>query len=560
MKLTKIFFWVTLTIVVLITRFYKLNEYPPSLTIDEVSIGYNAYSILKTGRDEWGYFLPTSFKSVGDYKSPVLIYLTVPLIKLLGLNEWAVRLPVAIFSCLSIYLFWILVSKFIFSKKYHHLSYVAVLIFSLSPWLITFSRSGFEAVLAQTFMLANIIFAFRLLKSGSIFDFVAMYTLAFISAITYHSTKIVVPIVNFFFIILNFKHFNHLILNWLSRSKVKFVAASLLFVVISLFFIKFFVFGHGSSRAQMTFLAKDFDYIKALLPTFLQHQHSAITSGVGLFSLWYKRLLEYFSPNFYLSNGLGLATPGHPSQGVIYAIEYPLVALGLLVFLKSSKFLNLSYKNNFLFKILFVWAIASLLPASITNNSQHSLRSLNILPVVCILMSIGFESLWEYSKNQKLLRSIFIGTIALGYVYGVARFADYYFLHYPVELSETRSYGWKQVARYGWEHHQEYDNVYVDPRFGTEGPYTYGVPNMYFLFYSQYNPSTYFGGRQKYIGTNFENFIFGEINWPNIDHTKNNLYIASPWSFPRELIGSDKQRFHVNFLNGKSGLYVVSDK
>ena len=44
-------------------RFYKVTEIPPSLNWDEVSIGYNAYSILKTGRDEWGVFLPIHFKA-----------------------------------------------------------------------------------------------------------------------------------------------------------------------------------------------------------------------------------------------------------------------------------------------------------------------------------------------------------------------------------------------------------------------------------------------------------------------------------------------------------------
>lgn len=560
MRSWKLFYWILIVFVALFSRFYRLNEYPPSLTIDEVSIGYNSYSILNTGRDEWGQYLPTSFKSVGDYKSPTLIYLTVPFIKLFGLNEWSVRLPVALFSCLSIYLFWLLVSKYIFSKDQYQLAYLSTFIFTLSPWLIVYSRSGFEAVLAQTFMLINLIFGFKYLKSGLISDFIGMFIFAVVSAITYHSTKIVVPIINLLFIVYNFDYFVSTVKKWYGDNKPVFILSIFIFMSLVIFFIKNYILGNGSSRAQMTFLIKDFDYAKTLLPTFASHNFGTLTSTIGLLSFWYKRLLEYFSANFYLSNGLGLATSGHPAQGVIYAIEYPIMILGLIVFLKNGSYLNLQYKNNFLPKILTIWAFASLLPASITNNSQHSLRTLNILPVVCIFISIGFASIWKSCKNHKVLQSIFIGTLFLGYVYGVARFTDYYFLHYPMELSETRSYGWKQVAEYGWKHHLEYDTIYVDPRFGTEGPYTYGVPNMYFLFYSHYNPRTYFSGRQKFIGTNFENFVFGEINWPNIDHTKNNLYIASPWSFPSQLLGSDKQKFFISFLNGKSGLYAVSDK
>ena len=46
-------------------RIYKVTSVPPSLNWDEVSIAYNAYSILKTGKDEWGDFLPLHFKSYG---------------------------------------------------------------------------------------------------------------------------------------------------------------------------------------------------------------------------------------------------------------------------------------------------------------------------------------------------------------------------------------------------------------------------------------------------------------------------------------------------------------
>jgi len=38
--------------------FAGLNLVPPCLNADEASFSYNAYSILKTGRDEYGKFPP----------------------------------------------------------------------------------------------------------------------------------------------------------------------------------------------------------------------------------------------------------------------------------------------------------------------------------------------------------------------------------------------------------------------------------------------------------------------------------------------------------------------
>ncbi len=556
----KFIFWIIILFVIFFSRFYKLQSTPPSLSIDEVSIGYNAYSILKTGRDEWGTFMPVSFRSVGDYKAPTLIYLTVPFVKIFGLNELGTRLPVAIFSTLNIFLFWILAKRFIFNKKFIWLSYLSTLISSLSPWLIPFSRSGFEAVIALTFLLANLIFAFEFRKSGRLLHFFLMFLFAYLSAITYHSTKIVVPLLNLFFIGLEFKSFKSCLSNWYKENRLALGTTTILFIMITFFFVQNFIFGSGSSRASMTMLSKDFDFAKGLLPQFLPHPYAGLTSFIGLFSLWFKRYLEYFSPNFYLTSGLGLVTPGQPGQGVIYAIEYLFLVLGFIMLIFRSKFFESILSTPLAAKILTVWFFVSLIPASVTNNSQHSLRTLNIIPVIAILITLGIAFIFV-SIGQDRLKYLFGFFILLGYIFGIVRFADYYSLHYPIELSETRSYGWKQMALYARDHHTEYDSVYVDPRFGTQGPYTYGIPNTYFLFYLEYDPFKYVNdANRKSLSTDFENFKFLEINWPDFDHTENNLYIASPWSIPVELIGSKQQRFYVPFLNNSSGLYAISDR
>jgi len=560
MKISNILFWILIVVIAFFTRFYKLDLYPPSLSIDEVSIGYNAFSILKTGKDEWGNFLPVSFRSVGDYKPPILIYLTVPFIKLLGVNETSTRLPIAIFSVINIYLFWILVKRHIFNKKYSYLSYLSTLIFLLSPWLIIFSRSSFEAVIALTFMLANILFIFEFRKSGRLINFILVFFFAFLSAITYHSTKLIVPLLNIIYILTDYKFFLNCVSGWYSKNKFFLLLTTLLLIGITIFFVDNFIFGPGASRAKMTFLMKDFDYARVMLPVFVSHPFSGITSVIGLISFWFKRYLEYFSANFYLSSGLGLATFSHPGQGVIYAIEYPFLIIGFFVLLSCRKFFDSSISPKYVNKILIVWFFLSFLPASITNNSQHSLRSLNVVPVISLLIAMGLITVLELSKKNttKYLLGI---AVVIGYILGIIRFADYYTLHYPVELSETRSFGWKQMAIYARDHHTEYNTVYVDPRFGTEGPYTYGVPYMYFLFYSQYSPSIYVNDPLRKVGrTDFENYLFTEINWPDINHAKNNLYIASPWSFPKEVLHSDKQRYFVPFLNRSSGLYAISDR
>ena len=80
-------------------RFYKLDSFP-ALNADEAAIGYNAYSLIQTGMDEHGNAWPIDFQSFNDYKPGLYFYLVLPFVKILGLNEWAVRIPNAFLGTL----------------------------------------------------------------------------------------------------------------------------------------------------------------------------------------------------------------------------------------------------------------------------------------------------------------------------------------------------------------------------------------------------------------------------------------------------------------------------
>ena len=94
-----------------VLRFYQLGQIPPSLNWDEVSNGYNAYSILKTARDEHGNFLPLTFRAFGDYNPALSVYTLVPSIALFGLNEFAVRFPSALLGTLTVLLTYLMVKQ-----------------------------------------------------------------------------------------------------------------------------------------------------------------------------------------------------------------------------------------------------------------------------------------------------------------------------------------------------------------------------------------------------------------------------------------------------------------
>src|SRR5437868_4259461 len=96
MKRTTLIILICITLFAGILRLWRLDTVPAGFNIDEAAFGYNAYSILKTGKDEYGTFLPLSLKSFGDYKAAGYAYIDIPFIALFGLNEFSVRLPSAI--------------------------------------------------------------------------------------------------------------------------------------------------------------------------------------------------------------------------------------------------------------------------------------------------------------------------------------------------------------------------------------------------------------------------------------------------------------------------------
>jgi hypothetical protein len=73
-----------------------LDTAPPGLYNDEASVGYNAWAIAHGGVDEHGASWPLFFQAFGEYKGPVAIYMLAPLLRVLPLTPYVVRLPAAL--------------------------------------------------------------------------------------------------------------------------------------------------------------------------------------------------------------------------------------------------------------------------------------------------------------------------------------------------------------------------------------------------------------------------------------------------------------------------------
>ncbi len=174
-------------------RLWQIGSVPPSPDWDEASLGYNAYSILHTGKDEYGKFLPVVIRSLDDYKPAFYMYVTVPSVAVLGLNVAAVRLPSAIFGILSVIAVFYLVRELFKDYKYKdELSLLASFFMAISPWSIQFSRVAFESNVGTSLNIFAALFFLKGLKKPALLPFSAIF--AALSIYTYQSEKVFTPL------------------------------------------------------------------------------------------------------------------------------------------------------------------------------------------------------------------------------------------------------------------------------------------------------------------------------------------------------------------------------
>ncbi|MFC1710451.1 ArnT family glycosyltransferase [Patescibacteria group bacterium] len=155
-------------VVAAVLRLVSLGNNPSHLSQDEAALGYNAYSILKTGKDEYGQVLPLVFKSFGDYKPGLYIYMTVPSVLVFGLSEFAVRLPSALAGILAVYLVFRIVVLAVSNDNSKRngitLGLLASFFLAINPLHVNLSRAAWETNLSLTLVLLAILMFYKALN------------------------------------------------------------------------------------------------------------------------------------------------------------------------------------------------------------------------------------------------------------------------------------------------------------------------------------------------------------------------------------------------------------
>ncbi|MEK7090943.1 MAG: glycosyltransferase family 39 protein [Patescibacteria group bacterium] len=170
---------IVILVVGAVLRLVWLDKSPGSVNWDEAALGYNAYSLWKTGADEYGTKWPLSLRSFDDYKPPLYAYLTAPIVGIFGLNEINTRLLSAMAGVASIGLLYLISAKLLGKR----IGLIAAGMMAVEPWAIFYSRGAWEANLSLTLILATMC----LILEGK---YTLGLVIAGINVFAYHSAKI----------------------------------------------------------------------------------------------------------------------------------------------------------------------------------------------------------------------------------------------------------------------------------------------------------------------------------------------------------------------------------
>ncbi|MBP9691126.1 glycosyltransferase family 39 protein [Candidatus Woesebacteria bacterium] len=513
-----------LGIITLIPIFLHMRQIEwPCFNSDEASFAYNAYSILETGRDEYGSILPTRFKAFGENKLPVTIYSMVPGIAFFGLNEVAARLPFILIGIFSPLMFFLLTRKLTGNSS---IGLIAAFLASISPWIQIMSRHIHENIIILALVIGILWYLSELHKKVTTRTLLMLAILVGIGLFTYHIGKVIAVFVMLWvgFLILFQKENKH---HWKTA--------------ILLFAIPIVLFGitelmNPTSRISNLLFSSNQGFTLKIEELRKEHDervlHNKVTHSIQVLSNQY---LAYFSPEFLVRYGDNNDRFGYEGISPITPIESVLFLIGI--------FYAFHHKEKYRFLMTSLLLIA---PVTAALSWQEYSLTRSFLLIIPILYFAAIAIYHLSHEVKKPLQILIAGAVLL---IGIACFAffswDFYFNHYPKKLQATSAWqcGYEDVGTYIRENYDDFDRFYITKKLGQ--------PYIFTLFYTQFAPEKYqkqaslsapdeygFGQVEQ-----FDKFIF---SFQHPDPQESAVVIGYPGEFSENVDQSRIQKVSLN--------------
>lgn len=456
---SRLFTGMALTLIVAIAialRVYQLAQLPAGFYCDEAGLGYNAWSIIQTGRDETGARSPLFIWSFDtSYKNPVWLYSAVLPISVLGLNEFAVRITSAAYGSATIVAMFFLGRALLSTWG----GLLAAGILAVCPWHLHFSRIAFELITFPFFFLWGVTCFVRSLQGRRWFPLAAL--LFGYSLYTYAIAKVFVPI----FVVGCLVLFRREL--WQRRREALLAAGVLVITTIPL--VVFDLQNH--ERAGHYFA--DTSVFSAPQPA-LQ-----IAGRI----VW--QYLSFFSPDFLFVRGDRVVRHAVQGHGELYLLFAPFLVLGLIVAWRRRTPTQ---------RLILMWLLLYPIAPALMSEAPTASRGIIGAPAFCLLIALGAETLWRIIPRMSMGAQV--GRIRQWVLVGgglalLALHVQYYWRlyseDYPLYAAKYYTgfqYGHREVIDYFQTHRDEYDLMVLTAHRSNQA-------QIFPLFYGKFPPALF---------------------------------------------------------------------
>lgn len=473
-KKYKLEFLLLVVIVGGILRFWMLGGLPPAFHRDEAFLGYNAYSILKTGKDMTGDFLPLHLRSF-LYSPAGYSYFAIPSIALVGLTEFSTRFPAALFGTLTIIAIYLLCKELFRKSPYQdQIALLCSFVLAIFPWHITLSRVATENVIVTFFLVVGTWLYLLWVRKEKWYLFFVSFFSFFITLGIYQAPRAFLPL----FLPLLF------IVYAKELGKKRLLISCLVFTItIVAPVIMILLSPQLSLRITSLSITQNAD--TALVLGEQAHQEAGnvpilatrIFHNKGIFytSEFLQNYFAHFSYDFLFTDQ-GLPDRYRvPLMGLLYVWELPFILLGIVMMYQKQKKQTL---------LLLGWMLLAPVGSALTTDDVPNLqRTLFMVIPLSMFIGCGVASCFAGIKRYPMARWVAGAVIGIFCLYGLAFYILQYVVHEPLYRPWYRNDGYKQLVASVNSLLPHYQKAVITNRESA--------PAIFFLFYSQYNPAVF---------------------------------------------------------------------
>ena len=487
-------------IIALILRFFLLGHIPLGFHRDEAFLSYNAYSILKTGMDMSGNFLPLHLESF-LYSPAGYSYFSIPFIFLFGLNEFSAR-----FASRPFWEFYR--NNFLFpgsgafskNRRRELLALISSSFLAISPWNIILSRTATENVIVVFFITLGTYIFLISLKKNNILLLVLGFFCYLITIFTYQGSRSFLPFfIPLLMIVYLYKKFRSRFFLTSGILYILFIIVPVIYVLLSPKLstrVKMLsVFYSDQTRASLgqAYRSEGVGNVPLLITRVF---HNKITGYSGEVITNY---FKHFSFDFLFTDSYLPLRYEIPSHGLLYLFDIPLLIFGIWEIVKNRK------KSGIL---LFGWVLIAPVGASLTfDDIPNMQRTLIMFPALSVISSLGFVTIYDFLRQKKsfLTASFLIILLSVSY------FCLQYFVDSNFYKQWERQEGYKELV-------SKVNNLLPNYKYSVITNRE-SAPTIFFLFYDKYDPKTFQNetknfDKEKTDSMNFYKYVFSQQQCP----------------------------------------------